>query len=501
MGKEGSHWVNGVHVRGTAFSIDGRSFSLEAPLTEAVPIGAYVKITVDDDNVYLGQVLEESVGQVLETDRPGGGPTRLITGRGNLLAKLNASGSNRLDGSAVFGSGTVEAADADLVSVHLSSSLGSTVGIELGKIRQLPGVPATLNAAGFGRHTFLCGQSGSGKTYTLGIILERLLLDTDIKIAVADPNSDFVNLASLRPQSDLGLADDEYRLLSSRYETVASDIHVFGGSQSPMPLRAWFGRLTFEQQTMVLGLDPLAHAEEYNAYVRTVQRMPGSDYSLDDVLSEIRSSFDDDLRRLGLRIENLGVADLSIWVKAGEQAIRDLLPEDWRLAVFDLGSLPSRRESSIAAAALLGTLWEQRHSRQPILMVIDEAHNVCPQHPVDSNQALATEHVVRIAGEGRKYGLYLLLATQRPEKVHQNVLSQCDNLILMKMNSAADIRSLSETFSYTPAALVEQAAAFGLGEGLASGKIAPDPLLFKSGRRYTMEGGSDVSSTWASRRR
>ncbi|MDH3755993.1 MAG: ATP-binding protein, partial [Acidimicrobiia bacterium] len=145
----------------------------------------------------------------------------------------------------------------------------------------------------------------------------------------------------------------------------------------------------------------------------------------------------------------------------------------------------------------LGRLWANPHARQPTIIVLDEAHNICPQNPTGPNQALATEHVVRIAGEGRKFGLYLLLATQRPEKVHQNVVSQCDNLLLMKMNSAADIASLSQTFSYAPAALVGRAAGFGLGEGLAAGKIAPDPLLFRSGRRITLEGGSDVPSSWA----
>ena len=103
---------------------------------------------------------------------------------------------------------------------------------------------------------------------------------------------------------------------------------------------------------------------------------------------------------------------------------------------------------------------------------------------------------MRIAGEGRKFGLYLLLSTQRPSKVHQNVISQCDNLLLMKMNSAADLRSLSETFSFAPSGLIDLASGFQLGEGLAAGKIAPDPILFKSGRRLTLERGSDVPSTW-----
>ena len=47
---------------------------------------------------------------------------------------------------------------------------------------------------------------------------------------------------------------------------------------------------------------------------------------------------------------------------------------------------------------------------------------------------------------------------------------------------------------------VAQAAGFGLGEGLAAGKIAPAPLLFKSGQRFTVEGGTDVPSGWAQTR-
>lgn len=471
-----------------ANSIDGRTFSFEAPFAEALPIGAYVEITDDLDRRFLGQVLDQRVT-----------PAGDLEGRGTLLTELGASGGGRPDGSVIFGSAVLSPASEDLVAGHLDAALGSGVGIDLGEVQGTPGVPAHLHAKGFGRHTFLCGQSGSGKTYTLGIILERLLLKTDLTIAVADPNSDYVNLRTLSPQPDTGLADDEYRALSERFAPVAERIHVFGGPTSPDRLRVRFGRLTMEQQTMVLGIDPIADPDIYNAFVRAVGAMGGVEYSIDDIIRATRSSFAEDQRRLGLRIENLGLDELSIWA-GRDEPIGEALPGDERMAVFDLGSLPSQRESSIAAAALLGRLWEDRHARKPMLIVIDEAHNICPQNPTGPNQALATEHVIRIAGEGRKFGLYLLLATQRPEKVHQNVVSQCDNLLLMKMNSAADLAALRETFSYAPPELVGQASAFGLGEGLAAGKIAPDPLLFRSGRRYTVEGGSDVPATWATRR-
>lgn len=475
-----------------AHSIDGRTFEFEALTSEAITIGAYVAIPTEGGSSYLGQVLAAEM-----TRSPAStGSGRVMTGRGRVLSSYDDDGFHPPNRSAGFNDAAFTLAPPQLVADHFSSAAGTTSALELGALQGSAEVPALLQAKGFGRHTFLCGQSGSGKTYTLGIVLERLLLDTDIRIVVIDPNSDYVNLGAIRPKESAGFADDEYERLAARYDVVARDVHVFGGEGSEKRLRAVFGRLSFEQQSMVLGLHPLTDTEEYNAFVRTVRRFDGADYSLDELMTMIRSSFDDDARRLGLRIDNLGIQSQSIWA-GSEEPIMERLPDDWRMLVADVGSLPSPVEGSIAAAALLGFLWEARRAREPVIVVIDEAHNICPQDPIDSNQALATEHVVRIAGEGRKFGLYLLLSTQRPSKVHENVISQCDNLLLMKMNSASDLHSLSETFSYAPSGLIELASDFQLGEGLAAGKIAPDPILFKSGRRLTLEGGSDVPSTWA----
>jgi DNA helicase HerA-like ATPase len=474
-------------MSGNAYSIDGRTFSFVTPFDEVYAVGAYVEINTDAGRRLLGQVLGEWVTSPAE-----------LEGRGRLVAELTSAGADSVDEPSAFGSASIESAPDDVVADHLTSALGTGVGLALGAVQRTPAVPAYLHAKGFGRHTFLCGQSGSGKTYTLGAVLEQLLLETDITIVVADPNSDYVNLQTLRTQDETGLDDAAYRSLRERFAPIAERIHVFGDEHSSNRLRVKFGRLSTEQQTMVLGIDPIADPEIYNAFVRIVQQMGSEDYGIEDVISATRSSFAHDQRRLGLRIENLGVDQLSIWAGADEP-MSDALPPDARMAVLDLGSLPSQRESSIAAAAVLGSLWDNRHARTPTIIVIDEAHNICPQNPSGPSQELATEHVVRIAGEGRKFGLYLLLATQRPEKVHQNVVSQCDNLILMKMNSAADIAQLRETFSYAPSELVEQASGFGLGEGLVAGKIAPDPLLFKTGRRYSVEGGSDVPSSWATK--
>jgi hypothetical protein len=114
--------------------------------------------------------------------------------------------------------------------------------------------------------------------------------------------------------------------------------------------------------------------------------------------------------------------------------------------VVDLGSLGTRDEQTLTACAVLERLWRERERREPVAIVINEAQNVCPAEPADPLTALATEDAVRIAGEGRKFGLYLIVVTQRPQKIHENVLSQCDNLVLMRMNSVADLAQVAGVF-------------------------------------------------------
>ena len=164
--------------------------------------------------------------------------------------------------------------------------------------------------------------------------------------------------------------------------------------------------------------------------------------------------------------------------------------------MLDLGSLPSAAERTVVALAVLGRRWAGRGRRSPVLFAVDEAHNVFPSATDDPLLQATADLGVLIAGEGRKFGLHLLVATQRPGKVHPNVVSQCDNLVLMRMNGAADVEELTSLFSHVPAAFLRRSLSFQLGQALFAGPIAPVPLLASIGSRVTPEGGGDVPTTW-----
>ena len=108
----------------------------------------------------------------------------------------------------------------------------------------------SLASSAFNRHTFMCGQSGSGKSYTLGVLLEQLLIDTDLPLMVLDPNGDFVGLGSV-----LAAADEADR---RRIESVEVRVFRRRPEEGQLPLRARFTTLSLEAKASVLQLDPLA---------------------------------------------------------------------------------------------------------------------------------------------------------------------------------------------------------------------------------------------------
>jgi len=467
-----------------ATSVDGRSFEVQASLYDlALRRGGYVMLETEKGS-WLGQITDiaRHTARADVEVAPGinsGVLLRLAGGAGLILD---------LDGSP-FHDAHVRPADPQEVDAWFARTRPDRAGLITGELLLAPGVPAVLDSGGLNRHTFMCGQSGSGKTYSLGLLLERVLAATTLRVVVLDPNSDFVGLGRIREGADPALA--------AGYRGVPDEVVVWGnGAGADRRLRLRFVELNSDAQGAILGLDPIRDREEYAVLadlLRTATRDKPRITSLDELLDAESES----ARLFGMRAANLGVLDWAVWDPERPSLIEELRSPTSRCTVVDLGSLDTVQEQRLVAEAALSTLWSSRLSREPCLIVIDEAHNICPAEPPDPVSRISTDRAAQIAAEGRKYGLYLLTSTQRPYKVHENVVSQCDNLLLMRMNSQADVADLSRIFSFFPSGLMAGATSFRMGQALVGGKIFPQCAYVQMGKRVSKEGGTDVPSSWA----
>jgi DNA helicase HerA-like ATPase len=240
----------------------------------------------------------------------------------------------------------------------------------------------------------------------------------------------------------IAISETQYHALKAQYELLATDICVLGPSgrtdAGHVPLRIRFGDLTPIQRPAVLRLDPLRDREEFHS-LETLLEGLHAPYSINDVTDAASRYFFEESRNVGLRIANLGIRNWSVWARSTDRSVTDILSEKRRCTVIDVGALEKEDERDMISMVVLDHFWAHRSEREPVLLVVDEAHYVAPASPNGELQRVCTELAVRIAGEGVKYGIYLVVASQRPGKLNMKMISQCENQIIMKMTSRADL--------------------------------------------------------------
>jgi DNA helicase HerA-like ATPase len=442
-----------------ASSPDGRMFRLDLGGDDGYAVGDFVTIADDSGARYLGLI------ETLDQATGGGVPT------GSMLPGWRGATSSR-----PFRTATAVRSDPRDLSDYYRDS-AAVLG--LGSMVSAPDVEVGMVPKRLNRHTFWCGQSGSGKTFALGVALEQILMHTRLPVVIFDPNGDFVRLGESRPGADA----NERKALTDR------DIRVLRPGEGRDALRIRFLDMSIRSKAAIFRLDPLVDHEGYNFLVRMAPQLRGT--TLEQLLDVVRSSEDPGGVIVAERLENLGLLNWTLWAQ-DRVAATEIIAERPAATVLDIGSFATHDEQLAVALAVLEDLWARREERRPILIVVDEAHNLCSPDLESPAARAVRDQIIQIAAEGRKFGLWLLLSTQRPSKVHPQIVSQCDNLTLMRMNSPNDLSELADLFGFVPPGLLSQASRFRQGEALVAGGFVPAPSIIKFRDRVTHEGGIDV---------
>ncbi|MFZ5780111.1 MAG: ATP-binding protein [Pseudomonadota bacterium] len=172
--------------------------------------------------------------------------------------------------------------------------------------------------------------------------------------------------------------------------------------------------------------------------------------------------------------------DLAGYVQSDlDSLVRDWAGHDKPITIFDVSGLPSEILPTIVGTMLRVVydmlFWAQDlpigGRQQPLLVVIDEAHRFVPEG-VDTS---AHRTLSMIAKEGRKYGIGLMLVTQRPSEIDSAVLSQCGSLLALRLTNSADRTKIAAAVPDDLGGLVEQLPSLRTGEGIFLGEVMPIP--------------------------
>ncbi len=424
---------------------------------------------------------------------------------------------------------------------HTSLHLGNLVGYERGENT----VPVYIDVNNLvTEHLAVLAMTGSGKSYTVGRIIERLVALNNGTVVVFDPHGeygralskgalnfaeDFENVEDVRDRKELPrikemierlqAADAGIQVYTPQHDSFR---HKYAGKNQPLALQ--FDRFEMDDVAEILpGLtEPQQRVLDVAIrYWRRVDRDEPRDinrlrYFLGDGIDELRG-WDDlsDAEANALNGRSAAVASMKLSRVLNEaQSFYSATmaePTDiyrlvgrpssrkGRLVVVDLQGLSDTAKQVVCAllsSEILRAASSKTDPLRPSFLVYEEGHNFAP----GGGNAVSHRVIKKIAGEGRKFGVGFCIVSQRPSKLDADVTSQCNTLITMRLKNPDDQRFIAKASDMVSKADLDELPSLSTGEALVCGRSIPAPLLVKVGSKALVHGGESpqVLDIWDS---
>jgi len=352
-----------------------------------------------------------------------------------------------------------------------------------------------------GKHTAILGSTGAGKSGTVAAVLHSLLergtqaglASWKPRIVILDPHNEY---SAAFPGHEKLSTDDGSLLLpywllnySETVVLVIGKTEFVATSQANIVKTALLNARA--QGAMVLGLDatkitvdsPVPY--KLATFIAAVEADKPPQASKQDSHNSI-------LEKLDVLVRDARVAFMmKEWDGAAQDPfpsiLRQLASDGNQPRIVDLSGVPNE-VAGVSSAVIARTLfnlkvWQTADERQkdPVLLVCEEAHRYVPNRGEAQYEA-AQEAIRRIAKEGRKYGVGLLLVSQRPSEVEATVLSQCNSWIILRITNDADREHVRAILPDSMAGLTKMLSGLRRQEAIFVGQAAilPSRILIRT---------------------
>ena len=376
----------------------------------------------------------------------------------------------------------------------------------------------------FNKHIAIIGSTGSGKSHTVAKILQLALsskqtdshdinnshiviFDVHAEYQSAFPDSRFIDIDSLRlPYWMMNGAELE-------------DFFVEAGSRA-------YNQLSIFKEAIVESKK--YHCEGPQEKIENIGFDSPVYFSLDDVIDFLTEKdqervpgargdkagpYNGKLTGFINRIENK-VQDKRLNFLFGEESIKMTLKDvvsqligmgdnKSNITILDLSGIPYD-VLNITVSLISRIIFEfgyyykrarvksgENNTDFPLLLVYEEAHKYVPNDHSAVYRS-CRESIERIAKEGRKYGVTLLLASQRPSEISETIFSQCNNFIALRLTNPTDQRYVKKLLPDSMGSIVNQLPTLQVGEALLTGDAVILPSIVKIEKCLNQPASSDV---------
>ncbi|MBW4522486.1 MAG: DUF87 domain-containing protein [Scytolyngbya sp. HA4215-MV1] len=348
-------------------------------------------------------------------------------------------------------------------------------------------------------HMAILAGTGSGKSYTAGVLVEELLLPHNrAAVLIFDPHGEYGTLAEMRGhpafQTEDGYAP-EVKVLTPEHVRIRVSSLDYADILTLLP------EMSDRQQSILNKAYALIKRHKRGDYRWDVQDLIAAVYEADKQTDdEGNEKAGSSAPALEWKLEKLA---RSPYFHAFEHCAPKDLFCPGQVTVLQMNEV-SQEEQQVICAAVLRQANHARMNTQkelispedenylpfPVFILLEEAHRFAPAHEPSRCKAVLRT----ILSEGRKFGLGVGLITQRPGKLDSDVLSQCMSQFIMRIVNPVDQESLKYGVEAAGRDLLKELPALTKGQIIVAGACVNTPVLCKVRQRLTKHGGETLNA-------
>ena len=399
---------------------------------------------------------------------------------------------------------------ADLEAVY---RIGHGKPVEIGRLSQDTSIAASVNINDMlSRHFAVVGTTGVGKSSAVSILLRSAVsVKPNLRVLILDPHNEytsaFTDIAVTIDASTLELPFWMFKL-DELVEVVFRGRRPSDGELDILRDMIALAKSRYNSSssafTSTLIKKPAAFdTSGMTADLPVPYRMSDLLKLIDDTMGKLEPGHDrTDLRTLKARLESL-CHDPRFRFMFTRSTVEDNLdriigqifriPQHNRpITVFQLAGLPSEVVNSVASvlARIAFDLAMMSQGAFEILVLCEEAHRYVPQDK-EAGFVPTRQSIARIAKEGRKYGAYLGIVTQRPGELDPTILSQCSTVFAMRLANEMDQEIIRSAISDSSVSTISFLSSLGNREAIAFGEAIATPMRI----RFMLQDASHLPKT------
>ncbi len=371
-------------------------------------------------------------------------------------------------------------------------------------LREAGAVPVALDVKELvSTHMAILAGTGSGKSYTAGVLVEELMLPHNrAAVLIFDPHGEYSTLKEMQGHAAFQ-AEDGY---APKVKVLSpDDIRIRMSSLEYADVLTLLPEMSDRQQSILskaYGIVKKHRSGDYRWDVQDlISAVMEADTQIDEEGNEKKGS---SAPALEWKLERLA---RSPYFHAFQHLAPKDLFEPGQVTVLQMNEI-SQEEQQVICAAILRQANQARMNTQkelitpndenylpyPVFILVEEAHRFAPAHEPSRCKAVLRT----ILSEGRKFGLGMGLITQRPGKIDSDVLSQCMSQFIMRIVNPVDQESLKYGVEAAGRDLLKELPSLTKGQVIISGACVNTPVLCKVRQRLTKHGGEtlDAPNEW-----